>query len=45
MLVTLILFTASEKSRNLGNRSRRAPLARNTHSHDNDWNFTGNRGE
>ncbi|KAJ0174157.1 hypothetical protein K1T71_010303 [Dendrolimus kikuchii] len=26
-----------------GNRSRRAPYARSTHSHDADWNFTGTR--
>ncbi|XP_037873453.1 cell adhesion molecule Dscam2 isoform X2 [Bombyx mori] len=37
------LFDVSERSRAVGNRSRRAPYARSTHTHDTDWNFTGVR--
>ncbi|CAH4030501.1 unnamed protein product [Pieris brassicae] len=38
-----VLIDVSENNRGVGNRSRRAPYARSTHTHDADWNFTGNR--
>lgn len=38
------MFAGSERPRAPANRSRRAPFARSTHSHDVDWNFTGTRG-
>ncbi|XP_052755769.1 cell adhesion molecule Dscam2 isoform X4 [Galleria mellonella] len=31
------------RPRTAGNRSRRAPYARSSHTHDTDWNFTGTR--
>nr|XP_049701279.1 Down syndrome cell adhesion molecule-like protein Dscam2 isoform X20 [Helicoverpa armigera] len=42
--VSEYLIDVSEgRSRSPGNRSRRAPFARSTHTHDTDWNFTGTR--
>ncbi|XP_049876724.1 Down syndrome cell adhesion molecule-like protein Dscam2 isoform X7 [Pectinophora gossypiella] len=40
--ISEFLVDVSERGRAVGNRSRRTPFARSA-SHDNDWNFTGNR--
>ncbi|XP_069361354.1 cell adhesion molecule Dscam1 isoform X3 [Maniola hyperantus] len=38
-----VVTVSESRARNAGNRSRRTPYARSTHTHDADWNFTGTR--